>query len=265
MRYNSHIVANQCHILEILTTNSASHKLLDVLLTFRSSRAEITIEDMSQQLNIPKSTVYRYVRILCEKGFLEKTGNGHYHLGLAFLELSRIALNNSRDIRLTALAGMKRVAESIKESVSLMRLFNRQAICIESIEGQHALRVTIERGRTQPLHAGASSKVLLAHLPETEWEFYLDMPLQRFTDTTITDFSQLVVELHQTRERGYGISDGEIDTGARAVAVPLRNGRGDVVAVLSVEGPRTRMVDTVIRQYVGLLQRESDIIRDELS
>lgn len=248
-----------------MATNSASHKLLDVLLTFRGNRSEITIEEMSQQLNIPKSTVYRYVRILCEKGFLEKTGSGHYHLGLAFLELSRIALNNSRDIRLTALPGMKRVAESIKESVSLMRLFNRQAICIESIEGQHALRVTIERGRTQPLHAGASSKVLLAHLPEAEWESYLDMPLQRFTDTTIADFKQLTAELHQTRERGYSISDGEIDAGARAVAVPLRNRRGDVIAVLSVEGPCTRMVDNVMHRYVDLLQKEADIIRDELS
>jgi len=205
--------------------------------------------------------VYRYVRALCDRGILEKNGQGYYRLGLTLLELSRAALKSNRDLRLTAFPSMQRIAEAVGESVSIMRLFNRQAVCIENIEGQHALHVRMEPGRTQPLHAGASSKVMLAYLPEDEWERSLEFPLRRFTDTTITDYAALREQLRAIRARGYATSDGEIDAGAYAVAVPLCDVHQEVVAALSIEVPTTRMNPTVRQQYIELLQREAEIIR----
>lgn len=241
---------------------SALHKALDILLLFRDRRLPITIDDMSDQLDIPKSTVYRYVRILTDKGFLERTGKGQYRLGLRFLELSKETLDSNRDLRLTAFPSMKRIAEESGESVSIMRLFSKQAVCIENIEGTHALRVRMEPGRTQFLHAGASSKVLLAHQPEDEWEDRLIFPLKRFTGTTYTNFDELMHHLREIRQQGYAISDGEIDAGARAVAVPIFNSRGDVIAALSIEAPATRMDDDTIARYIHLLQAEALVIRD---
>lgn len=244
---------------------SAIHKALDVLLLFREKRLAISVEEISQLLSLPRSSVYRYVRILGEKGFLEKTTTQEYRLGLAFLELSRHMLASNRDVRLTALPAMKRIAEQVHESVSLMRLYHRQAICIESIEGWHALRVTIERGRTQPLHAGASSKLLLAYLDENDWQEYVDLPLPRFTDNTPTDFDALKAELRMIRQQGYSVSSGEIDAGAKAIAVPLINPRGEVIAALSIEGPITRMDDDRIVAYLDILRQEADLINRELN
>ena len=235
--------------------------MLDILLLFQDGKERKSIDEISQALDLPKSTAYRLVRILQESGLLEKAGSAHYQLGVTFLKLSRVALNSNRDIRLMALPGMKRVAEAVAESVSLMRLMNRQVVCIESIEGQHALRVSIEQGRTQLLHAGASSRVLLAHLPESEWPDYLEFPLRRFTETTITDFDALRANLRQVRRDGYTVSNGEIDIGARAVAVPLFNSRDEVVAALSIEAPAMRMPDETARRYIELLQQEAARIR----
>ncbi|MFW5696846.1 MAG: IclR family transcriptional regulator [Phototrophicaceae bacterium] len=235
--------------------------MLDILLLFQDGKERKSIDEISQALDLPKSTAYRLVRILQESGLLEKAGSAHYQLGVTFLKLSRVALNSNRDIRLMALPGMKRVAEAVAESVSLMRLMNRQVVCIESIEGQHALRVSIEQGRTQLLHAGASSRVLLAHLPESEWPDYLEFPLRRFTETTITDFQLLTANLRQVRRDGYTVSNGEIDIGARAVAVPLFNSRDEVVAALSIEAPAMRMPDETARRYIELLQQEAARIR----
>ena len=117
---------------------SVVHRVLDLLLLFRDGRSHVSVDDMSQLLDIPKSTVYRYVRILSDRGLLEKAGPASYRLGLTLLELGRHALASNRDIRLTALPSMKRLAEEIGESVSLMRVFDRHVICIESIEGRHA-------------------------------------------------------------------------------------------------------------------------------
>ena len=244
---------------------SAIHKALDILLLFRGRNRHITIEEIVQELALPRSTVYRYVRALSDKGLLEKMGNGHYRPGLALLELGRGALNNNRNLRLIAFPGMQRIAEQTRESVTLMRRFNQQAICIENIEGQYALRVMMERGRTQPLHAGASSKVLLAYLPEGDWATHLNLPLQGFTETTTTDTTSLETQLHRIRQDGYCVSDGEIDVGARALAVPLRNGYGEVIAALSIEAPATRMDNTIIAEYLALLQAEATIIQDALT
>lgn len=243
---------------------SAVHRALDILFLFRDGRLYASVDEISDLLDIPKSTVYRYVRILSERGLLEKSGPAHYRLGLALLELGRRALASNRDIRLMALPSMKRIAEDIGESVSLMRVFDRHVICIESIEGRHALRVTIEQGRTQPLHAGASSKVLLASLPEAEWDALLDLPLQRYTATTTTDIDALKAQLHRIQREGYCVSDGEIDVGARAVAVPLLNGHNEVVAALSIEAPSSRMDDDRALLYRAVLQHEADAIHKAL-
>lgn len=245
--------------------STSAHKILDILLLFSTTQPELTVDDISHQSLIPPSTVYRYIRVLTEKGFLEKSGNKSYRLGLRFVELNRVALGSNRDLRLIALPSMKRIADQIIETVSLMRLFNKYAICIESIEGQHVVRVVIEQGRLQPIYTGASSKVLLAGIDESEWDSYLDGPLEPITKNTITDIEVFKKELRITREQGYGVSDGEIDSGGRAVAVPLFDREGKVLATLSVEGPTFRMGDEKIKFYLELLLEEAQVIRQQLS
>ena len=255
----------QYYTVKILPMQSSSviDRLLDILLLFEEGRESWSIDDIAQTLNLPKSTCYRLVRALQERGFLEKSGTSNYQLGMSFMRLIRVALSSDRDIRLMALPSMKRIAEVVKESVSLMRLMNKQVVCVESIEGQHSLRVSIQQGRIQPLHAGASSRVILAYLPEKDWEKYLEFPLQRYTDTTITDFDALCENLHQIREAGYAISDGEIEVGPKAIAVPLMKNRDEVIAALSIEAPTTRMTDEVVSNYLELLKHEAARIYQE--
>ena len=245
--------------------SSVIHKVLDILLLFRGQQEQYTVEEISQLLDMPKSTVYRYIRILHEKSLLEKVSPAEYSLGLVLFELGRKALASNREMRLIALPSMQRLAEKTGESVSLMRLYNRRVVCIESIEGRQALRVTIERGRTQALHAGASSKILLSRLPFDEWNEMLSIPLERYTRTTITDMSILRAHIQTIREQGYAVSDGEIDVGARAVAVPLADHRNEIVAALSVEAPASRMNDDVLAHYIDLLQHEASVIYNALS
>jgi len=233
------------------------------MLLFRHHITTLTIEDISQQLHIPQSTVYRYMRVLSDHGFIEKSGSSSYRLGLAFLELGRTALNSNRDLKLRALPAMERIARTCGESVSLMRRFNDRVICIENIEGRYALRVAMEPGRTQPIYAGASSKLLLAYLPAEEQDQLLQTPMDRLTTTTITNADQLREELQRIRQQGFAVSDGEIDSGARAVAVPVYDGRDMVVAALSIEAPATRMDDAAVVAYRDLLLLEAKQIRRE--
>lgn len=243
-------------------SNKALQKALDILLLFQAGNDPLSIEDISSKLDIPKSTVYRHVRVLTDKGFLERSDPAHYQLGLTFIVLSRLAHESTRDIRLAALPAMQEIAHTTGESVSLMRVFGHQVICIENIEGTHALRVRIDPGRTQPLHAGASSKILLAYIfKDDDWHNIFQFPLVRYTPQTITEAGVLLDEVAAIRERGYAVSEGEVDEGGRAVAVPLRNRRGDVIAALSIEAPAIRMSDAILRDYIALLHQHADVIQ----
>jgi len=246
-----------------MQSNSVIDRLLDILCLFKEGKESWSIDDIAQMVNLPKSTSYRLVGALQERGFLEKSGTSHYQLGITFMRLSAVAVSSNRDIRLMAMPSMKRIADTVKESVSLMRLMNHQVVCVESIEGQYSLRVSIQQGRIQPLHAGASSRVLLAHLPEEDWGKYLTFPLERYTETTITDFDALCENLQTIRRVGYAISNGEVDIGARAIAVPLMKNRDEVIAALSIEAPTTRMTDEVVSDYLDLLKREAVSIHQE--
>lgn len=243
---------------------SSAHKVLDILLLFTGGQPRYSVEEIKQQTDIPTSTVYRYVRVLCDRGLLEKSSDGTYHVGLRLLELNRAARRSNRDLRLMLLPGMQRIAAQIIETVTLMRLSTRHAMCIESIEGQQVVRVTIEQGRMQPLYAGASSRVLLAGMDESEWDNYLDHTLTALTPNTITNRERLKTEIQRTREQGYAISSGEIDDGGRAIAVPVINRHDRVVAALSIEGPAFRMTDAMMSRYLELLRHEVEMIQSNL-
>jgi DNA-binding IclR family transcriptional regulator len=247
----------------LMQSNSVIDRLLDILLLFNEDEAYWSIDEIARQLDLPKSTCYRLVRSLQARGFLEKSGTSSYQLGVTFMRLSSVAVRSNRDIRLMALPSMKRIAETIKESVSLMRLMNQQVVCVESIEGQYSLRVSIQHGHIQPIYAGASSRVLLAHLPESDWGKYLKFPLKRYTDTTITEYDALCENLRAVRRDGYAISDGEIAIGARAVAVPLMKNRDEVFAALSIEGPAIRMTPEVVTRCIEVLTHEAATIYTE--
>lgn len=246
-----------------MQSNSVIDRLLDILLLYKEGKESWSIDDIATMLDLPKSTCYRLVRALQERGFLEKSGTSSYQLGINFMRLSSVALSSNRDIRLMAMPSMKRIADTAKESVSLMRLMNRQVVCVETIEGQYSLRVSMQQGRIQPLHAGASSRVLLANLPEEDWGKYLEFPLTRFTETTITDFDALCENLKRVRQQGYAISDGEIEVGPKAIAVPLLKNRSEVIAALSIEAPKSRMTDEIVSDYIALLKREAALIQQE--
>ncbi len=117
-----------------------------------------------------------------------------------------------------------------------------------------------------PLHAGASSKVLLAYKEEPFVDLFLKerAPLIRFTDATITDPVRLKSELGLIKKRGFAFSDQEVDSGVRGIGSPIRNHRGDVIAGLSIAGPAERIDDARLPRLIALVTGTADRISGEL-
>lgn len=216
---------------------------LNVLLLYDSSIPFLTVAEISKRLGYSQSKAYRLVRTLNQFGFLkEEDGTARYVLGLTVLRLGLLA-KNQFNIAELARPFMRELSLRTKETVLLTAVHGTRGIVLERVESEEPVRYSVfQPGATLPLHGGASSKILMAFLPEEEWdEIIAKERLRRFTSNTIVDPGALKAHLRQIRKKGIAFSDQEVDRGARAVAAPILDLNGALIAGLSVAGPAYRI------------------------
>ncbi len=107
-------------------------------------------------------------------------------------------------------------------------------------------------GQHIPLHATSNGKVLLSGLTDEELVRTLP-PMTAYTSHTITTRKRLRRELEEIRAEGYAIATDELEVGLAAIAAPIRNAHGDVIASLSLSGPTFRLDERRIKELLPLL------------
>jgi DNA-binding IclR family transcriptional regulator len=238
--------------MTISINQSLAHGL-DLLLLYDISQPLFTVSEFSKKLGFSQSKTYRLVRTLTKYGLLqEDNGTARYSLGLNALRIGLLA-QQQFNISMIARPFMKELSLLTKETILLTGVNGTKGICLESVESEEPIRSsTFQPGEKVLLHAGASSKILLAYLPEDECERIIAKEgLRRFTPNTITRPDQLKNHLKEIRKKGYAFSDREVYQDVRAVGAPILNARGDLVAGLSIVGPVYR----ISKKKVSFLSR----------
>ncbi|MEW6377386.1 MAG: IclR family transcriptional regulator [Thermodesulfobacteriota bacterium] len=228
--------------MTMIINRSLAHGL-DILLLYNTSHPTYTVSEISKKLGYSQSKTYRLVRTLIQYGFLqENNGTAQYSLGLNALRLGLLAQQRF-NISEIARPFMKELSVLTKETVLLTTVNDTKGIVLERVESEEPIRYSLfQPGAYLPLHGGASSKILMAFLPEKDWDRIISKEgLRRYTPHTITDLDQLKTHLREIKKRGYAFSDQEVDRDVRAVAAPILNSRGELVAGLSIAGPVYRI------------------------
>jgi len=232
-------------------------KTLRLLSTFSPARPEWGVTELATRLALPKSTVHRILRVLTAHRYLaQHPGTARFRLGLAALELGRNA-HEGLDLERVARPTLERLARVSGETVLLMVVSEARdrAVCVERVESRARLRLILEVGTHAPLHAGASSKVLLAHMTPTEIERVIAGGLPRLARGTITSAALLRRDLARIRQQGYARSSEETNEGAAGVAAPVLDPAGRIVAGVSIVGPLTRLTERQVPRLVGLAEQ----------
>ena len=141
----------------------------------------------------------------------------------------------------SAHAVLERLALRTGETASLAVLRAGALVYVDEVAPASVVAANWS-GRTMSLHATSTGKVLLAWSSEEERAALLPRRLQRFTATTLTDRASLRADLELTRERGYATCHGEFDDSAWGVSAPVLDHAGSLIAVLSIWGPRDRVL-----------------------
>lgn len=211
-------------------------RALQVLLQFNDAHPEWSTGELAEVLGLHRSIVYRLLATLERRGFLTQADQrGRFRLGLRLVELGNVVLANL-DLRQVARPSMARLVRETGESAFLTVVSGDESVCVDKIESSQAIRVTLTIGGRYPLHAGASNKILLAHLPLETIDELIAKGLEAITPHTITDPVGLKEDLANIRQQGWAYSVGELTPGVAAVAVPLWDSNGSLVAALSIAG-----------------------------
>jgi IclR family acetate operon transcriptional repressor len=215
-------------------------KCVRILTLFTETTPVLGVAEIAERLQLPRSTAYRYISALRAHRFVEEApGGSGYRLGGRVLEMA--ASMARKPLREVALPHMERIARETGETALLCGLREHVGVCLEKVDGTHALRVSYELGETYPLHAGATGKAILAHLDPGELEAVIgDVGLPRFTEATITSEGRLKKELAKIRACGYAESEGESLAGTHGIASPIFSPSGRVVGSVGVSVPDLR-------------------------
>lgn len=239
-----------------------ANRVADVLLLFTAGEQRLGVSEISRRLGLSKAVVYRILQSLVSRELLS-TGDAvaGYRLGPAAVALGAVALDRF-DARVAAAPILRRLRDATGETTTLSWLVAGARVYLDQFESEQEIKMTVPVGRRFPLHAGASSKAILAFLPERRQAAVLGGPLAALTGETLDDPDRLRADLAEILRTGIAVSLGERQSGAGSVAAPLLAPDGTAHGAISICGPRDRFTRPQCDRYRVLVRAAADEITD---
>jgi IclR family transcriptional regulator, KDG regulon repressor len=235
-----------------------------LLSSFSGDEDELAITTLAQRLGLAKSTVHRLASTLASAGFLEQNrDNGRYRLGVALFELGAL-VRRRMDVANEARPHLRELLEKTGETVQLGIVDHYSVLYVYEMESRRAIRMAAAVGARAPLHCTAVGKVLLAFQSAEYIRETLDRGVTAFTENTVTRREAVLEVLEEVRSRDHAIDDEESESGLRAIAAPVRNHTGLVIAALGVAAPVQRMNKKVMQTTVPTVMSIAQAVSSRL-
>jgi len=209
--------------------------------------------DIAERVGLHKSTTHRLLATLERRRFVERRpGTGLYRLGLQVARLVHVTLDHDELFHL-AVPYLRRLSEESEENVHFAVLDGTSVVYVHVVEGQRRVKLAATQGQSLPAHATASGKAILAFLPEAELRAVLGHGMPRYTPRTIQSVEAFIEDARRARDRGYAVSERELDNDITALAAPVLDADSRPLASVSIAGPAYRMTEQRIRKLAPRL------------
>ncbi|MDG4674823.1 IclR family transcriptional regulator [Shinella sp. 838] len=222
---------------------------------------------IAEQIGLSKGTVFDLLKTLEMAGFVRQSQEGDaYQLGPVLLRLAAVGLSQV-DLVAVAAPHLQALSDDTGEICHLGRRDGFSVVYLHRAKSQHLVRMLDLNslvGARSPLHCTSMGKIALAHMTDEEFEDFLVMPREAYTERTITDPAALQAERERVREQGYALNLGEYEEGVHSVAVPLRTSSGSVRHGINFAMPSVRMPKASIPNLVERLQKTSAAIEKDI-
>lgn len=236
---------------------------LAVIRAFDADHTQLTLSDVARSTELTRAAARRFLLTLVDLGYVRFDGR-LFSLTPRVLELGYSYLS-SLSLPEIAAPHLERLAAEVRESSSVSVLDGDDVVYVARIPTSRIMTVAISVGTRFPAYATSMGRVLLAGLAETEWDAYARRcQLRPLTARTITTAAALTAELARVRTQGWALVDQELEEGLRALAAPLHDRSGRVVAAVNVSAHASRLSVEEMRTRLlpALLSTTSNIERD---
>jgi IclR family transcriptional regulator, pca regulon regulatory protein len=237
---------------------------LAVLRSFGAGRSALTLSDVARITGLTRASARRFLLTLVELGYVT-TDDRRFSLSPKVLELGYSYLSGL-GLAEIAIPHMEELVARVQESSSIAVLDGDDIVYVVRVPTKRIMTVSITVGTRFPAYVTSMGRVLLGALSDDDLEAYLTrVELESYTPKTIADTGRLRAVLSETRTRGYGLVDQELEDGLRSVAVPIVDASGATIAALNVSVHSSRVSTEELRtKYLGCLLETAEKINADL-
>ncbi len=239
---------------------------LEVIQAFDHEHPRMTLSEVATRTGMNRAKARRFLLTLHALGFVRKQQR-YFELAPRVLQLGYafLSANNYRDVIQHYLED---ITAETGESSSLGVLDGNDVIYVARSAAKHRLMaITLSVGTRLPAAHTSMGRILLAQLNDTALDHFLSsISLEPYTDKTVTDVKELRRQIVNARQQGYAISDQELDSGLRSIAVPVFDAKQHLMGAINISTNAARVdLDTLINIYLPVLQDKVAQIRSHIN
>jgi IclR family pca regulon transcriptional regulator len=237
---------------------------LAVLRAFGAERPSLTLTEVAKETGLSRAAARRFLHTLVELGYVASSDRD-FSLRPLVLELGYAYLS-SLSMPEVAQPHLKQLAADVGESSSLAVLDGEDIVYVARVATYRIMSASIVVGTRFPAYATAMGRAILGSGPVDAQERYLaSAHLERLTPHTITSAARLRDELNRVRTQGWALVDQELEEGLRALAAPVRDATGRVVAAVNVSAPvRRGDVGEIVKDLLPAVLRTARAIEEDV-
>lgn len=239
-------------------------KIVQVIELLATSSQGLTLRKVQQTLRLNKGTAFRILHTLESHEVVARDENGTFVLGNRVLWWATCYRQNL-DLPKIVRPHLEKLRDLTSETAVFSILMGSQTVVIDQVISPHATSTRFDVGFSAPLYAGATGRVILAHLDPGKRKTLLSQQgFERLTERTITDRRQLERELNKCLAQGFALSKGERLSNTSSIAAPIFGPNQEVLGVISVNGPSDRLTHSRCKSIAPILLRETRLLTERL-
>lgn len=210
-------------------------RTLETLLILSNEPDGLSVTQIAERLDISSSSIHRILQSLKKHHFvLQSTETKRYRLGYKVLSLTT-NITKENNFTLAARPFLEKLAKDTDETIALCILEGESVVCIDYVESKNTNKLMVNPGVAMPAHATSSGKAILAYKQISDIKHvYMHNEESQLTKNTLITYNDFIEELNHVRNKGYAISDEELQIGVQGVACPIFDFNQNVIGSISI-------------------------------
>lgn len=232
-------------------------RVFDIIETLSKYPEGVSITTLTAETKIHKSTVYRLLTTLINRGYVVKNeDNSKYRMTLRTYRIGSRAVPDF-DLLALSVDYLRELCRISQEAVHLAIPDGAKIVYLfKEVSSENVIRIASQTGARNYMYYTGLGKALMSTMTLAEVEdIWNKSQITQYTSTTITTFSDLINDLEAIRERGYAIDNEEHESGISCIADVIRDAENKVVAAISISTLAARMTPAFLEQNVPQLKK----------